>query len=132
MDGFYDWFLDLVNYGEKWGRATLYFGEVAFTILLIQYGFIIYRTFKFKGNINRALFGPTPFLSKDKLSMIPGKDKILINFARYFGIILLLALNYYSLYRIFIEGNMVMEWTMPTFNFVIWLLCFGAQELSYK
>ena len=133
MDGFYDWFLELISYGENWdGSLPLYFGEIAFTILLVQYAFVIYRTIKSKGNVNKALFGHMPFLSKDKLSMVSDNEKVLIYFARFFGVILLIALNYTSLSRVFIEGNMAMEWTIPTVNFVIWLLCYGAQEASYK
>ena len=130
MDGFYDWLLEYIGHGENWdGALPLYFGEEAFTILLIQYAFIVYKTIKYKGNLNRALFGHMPFLSKDKLSMIPDNDKVLIYFARYFGSIFLVFFNYYALYPL---ADTAVDWSMPAFNIGLWLLCYMAQEASYK
>ena len=133
MEGFYDWFLDLVNYGDKWtGSEPLYFSEIAFTILLIQYAFIVYKTIIYKGNLNRVLFGHMPFLSSDKLSMIPENDKTIIYFVRFFGSIGLIFFNYFFLDKSFVVGTVAMSWPQPTFNVAIWFLCYMAQEGSYK
>lgn len=133
MDGFYDWFLELISYGENWnGSLPLYFGEEAFTILLLQYAFIVYKIIKNKGNLNRVLFGHMPLLSKDKLSMISANEKVLIYFARYFGSICLIFFNFYFLNASFIEGSLAMGFVLPAFNIGVWFLCFMAQEASYK